>query len=123
MADAGSATVATLAVVLALALAFTAGVGAAAAVDAGMRARAAADLAALHAAYEARDARALRHGTGDACDVANEVAQWHHARLAECAVTPGGVVHVRVEVTAAGGAGLDLITLSRRATAGPSGAR
>lgn len=82
------------------------------------QAQSAADLAALAAAHQARDARALGrlHGA-DVCASAREVADANGVGLDGCSVAAQGVVHVTVTVTVSGWIGA--LRVSRHATAGP----
>lgn len=72
--------------------------GVAGAVAAHGRAQGVADLAALGAAYQARDARAMGDGgTSTVCTAASEVAVANSVMLSECVVTMTGVVTVAIQ--------------------------
>lgn len=117
--DEGAGTliaIAVLAVVGVLALAAASLGGAAIALR---RAQGAADLAALSAAYVARNDQVLAvpHGQpGSPCERAREVAKANRSRLTHCQVGPRGVVHLRVEVASTWGA------VGAQARAGGAGA-
>lgn len=76
------------------------------------RAQAAADLAALAGA-----SRLLPFGSGDPCELAGQTAARNGGRLVGCDGQGGGVLRVRVEVTARVGATV------AEARAGPASAR
>lgn len=114
--DCGSATVAMLGVLLGVTVALLAAVGAAGAVDAHARARAAADLGALAGAAEARQARALGQPVDAAgCDVATRIAALHGSRVVTCDVSGQAVVTLTVHTA-------DVWAATARSRAGPASA-
>jgi secretion/DNA translocation related TadE-like protein len=120
--DRGSATIVTVGFAVALALVGAAAVTGTAVSSASARAQGTADLAALAAATNARDARALGRPHSDhACSLARDVAHANAGSVVTCTVGPHGVVHVEIAVAVTGG--LAPLTVTRSADAGPSSAR
>lgn len=126
--DHGSGTVLALGVLGAVALAAMLLAGIAGAVAAHGRAQGVADLAALGAAYQARDVRAMGDwNTSKVCAVASEVAVANSVMLSECVVAITGVVTVAIRVqvpvgsiTARASAGNDSPELLRGSLAPPT---
>jgi secretion/DNA translocation related TadE-like protein len=118
-ADVGSATAITIAAVTVVAILGAAAVTGAAVAVTAAQAQGAADAAAIAAAHDARDARALGSLDNDAaCDVARTVVSANGAAMAQCTVTPPGIV--RVEVRHAVSGWLGTLRVARTAVAGPS---
>jgi hypothetical protein len=112
----------TVGLVAVVAVLGAAAVTGAAAAGTGAQAQGAADVAAIAAAHDARDTRALGHLDSDAaCDVARTVVSANGAAMTQCIVTPLGIV--RVEVTHAVSGWMGTLRVTRTAVAGPSSAR
>jgi secretion/DNA translocation related TadE-like protein len=113
--DDGSGTVIAIALIAAIGLGATSvGLGTSAYV-ARARAQGAADLAALAAAHEARDLRALGRidsGRDAVCSSAAEVARRNDAPMVGCVVEASGAVTITSEVS------LSVWTVTRAARAG-----
>lgn len=123
-ADRGSASVVVLAIAMVVALLGGATVTVAAGADAAVRAQAAADLGALAAAREARDARAVADpGGGASCAVAQRVVERNGARMLSCSVERSAVVSLVAAAPVAGGTVMREWRVVRSAAAGPLGAR
>jgi hypothetical protein len=103
--------VAVLGIALATALVVASVAQVAAVVAAGPRAQAAADLAALAGAYEARELRARGWQLDAACELAVQVARQNGAS-SDCRAWPDGQVTVQAQVT------VGRLTVTRSASAG-----